>query len=81
LKKIVFTDPARADVRRLDIQTAMRIFAGLQRFAETGAGDIKKLEGEGDELRMRVGDWRIRFIEDSEAITVKRVRHRSEIYR
>jgi len=67
VKKVVFTEPARADVRRLDIPTAMRIFAALQRFAETGAGDVKKLDGNTDELRLRVGDWR--------------VRHRSETYR
>jgi hypothetical protein len=46
VKRIAFTEQARADVRRLDIPTAMRIFAGLQRFAETGVGDVKKLEGQ-----------------------------------
>ncbi len=81
MKKIAFTDQARADVRRLDIPTAMRIFAGLHRFAETGAGDVKKLEGETDELRLRVGDYRVRFVEDADTIHIKRVRHRSEAYR
>ena len=41
MKKIAFTESARADVRRLDIPTAMRIFAGIHRFAETGVGDIR----------------------------------------
>jgi mRNA interferase RelE/StbE len=80
VKKVVFTDQARADVRALEIPTAMRIFAGLQRFAETGAGDIKKLQGT-DEMRLRLGDFRVRFIEESEAITVKRVLNRKDAYR
>jgi len=37
----------------------MRIFAALLRFAETGDGDIKKLQGESNELRLRVGDYRV----------------------
>lgn len=91
MKKITFTDQARADVRRLDIPTAMRIFAVLHpamrifaflhRFAETGVGDVKKLEGETDELRLRIGDYRVRFVEDADIIQIKRVRHRSEAYR
>ena len=81
MKKIAFTEQARADVRRLDIPTAMRIFAGIHRFAETGVGDIKKLEGESEELRLRIGDYRVRFVEASDTIHIKRVLHRSEAYR
>lgn len=81
MKKIAFTDQARTDVRRLDIPTAMRIFAGIHRFAETGVGDVKRIEGEPDELRLRIGDYRVRFVEEADAIHVKRVLHRSEAYR
>jgi mRNA interferase RelE/StbE len=63
VKKIIFTPPARADVRRIDRDTAMRILTALDRFARTGEGDIKKLEGNTGELRLRVGDYRVRFIE------------------
>ncbi|MBS1826574.1 MAG: type II toxin-antitoxin system RelE/ParE family toxin [Acidobacteria bacterium] len=69
---------ARADVRQLDIPTAMRVFTALQRFADTGEGDITKLKGT-DEFRLRVGDYRVRFVRtESHAIQVKRVLHRSE---
>jgi len=53
----------------------------LQRFVETGVGDVRKLEGNTEDLRLRVGDWRVRFVEESESVIVKRVRHRSEVYR
>ncbi|HET9402666.1 MAG TPA: hypothetical protein VFO34_17095 [Candidatus Acidoferrales bacterium] len=35
MRKIAWTEQARADVRRLDRQTAMRIFAALHRFVES----------------------------------------------
>ena len=81
MKKIAFTAQARADVRRLDIPTAMRLFAALHRFAQTGEGDIKKLKGDTEDCRLRVGDYRVRFTADAESITVQRVLHRSEAYR
>jgi mRNA interferase RelE/StbE len=82
LKKIVFTPQARTNVRGIDRETAMRILAALDRFARTGMGDIKKLEGNSGELRLRVGDYRIRFIEEPPGtILVHCVLHRSEAYR
>ncbi len=42
----------------------MRIFTALHRFAETGEGDIKKPQGESGDLRLRVGDYRVRFTEE-----------------
>ena len=82
MKKIAWSDRARADVRRLDRETAMRILTALHQFAETGEGDIKKLKGESDELRLRVGDYRVRFTDEpDDTIRIHAVRHRSEAYR
>lgn len=82
MKKIAWSDRARADVRRLDRETAMRIFTALHQFVESGEGDIKKLRGESDELRLRVGDYRVRFTEGpDDTIQIHTVRHRSEAYR
>jgi mRNA interferase RelE/StbE len=82
VRKIIWSESARADVRRLDRETAMRIFAALLRFAETGEGDVKKLQGSSDELRLRVGDYRVRFTEAPEnTIRIHAVLHRREAYR
>jgi len=60
----------------------MRIFAALHRFAETGEGDVKKLKGEPGEMRLRVGDYRVRFTEEpNDTLHIHIVRHRSEAYR
>ncbi|MGC2465079.1 MAG: type II toxin-antitoxin system RelE/ParE family toxin [Candidatus Acidiferrum sp.] len=81
MKRIVWTEPAKADVRRLDKPTAMRILAALHRFADSGEGDVKTLQGR-EELRLRIGDYRLFFVcPAADTIEVRRVLHRREAYR
>jgi mRNA interferase RelE/StbE len=80
VRRIIWTDPARADVRRFDKPTAMRILSTLHRFAESGEGDVKALQGR-DELRLRIGDYRLFFVNIADALEVRRVLHRREAYR
>ena len=82
MKKIVITPQAKADVRRIDREAAMRILAALDRFARTSEGDIKKLQGDSGELRLRVGDYRVRFNEEPPGtILILAVGHRRGVYR
>ena len=81
MKRIVWTDPARSDIRSLSRPTAMHVFSVLHRFAESGLGDVKALQGR-DELRLRVDDFRVFFVcPDADTIEIRRVRHRAEAYR
>jgi mRNA interferase RelE/StbE len=78
VKRIVWTGPARTDVRSLSKPTAMHILSALHRFAESGVGDLKALQGR-EELRLRIGDYRLFFVRpDPDTIEIRRVRHRSE---
>jgi mRNA interferase RelE/StbE len=82
VKKIAWSERARADIRALDRETAMRIFAALARFAESGEGDIKKLHGTTGDLRLRMGDYRVRFTEEpDDTLHIHSVRHRKDAYR
>ena len=82
MKRIVWSERARAEIRALDREMAMRIFAALSRFAEIGEGDIKRLQGTTSELRLRVGDYRVRFTEEAgEVLHIHSVRHRKDAYR
>lgn len=82
MKRIEWTDQAKADIRRLDKPTAMRVLHALHRFTESGAGDLKALQGDTEELRLRIGDHRIFFVHTADdAIQVRRVRNRREAYR
>ena len=81
MKRIVWTELAKADIRHLDKPTAMRVFTGLHRFAESGEGDVKALTGR-EELRLRIGDHRLFFVTTSpDIIEIRRVLHRREAYR
>ncbi len=81
MKRIIWTAPAKADVRRLDKSTAMRILAGLHRFADSGEGDVKALHGM-EELRLRISDYQLIFVnEPADTIEIRRVLHRREAYR
>ncbi len=77
----MFRPIPRVDVCGLIKPTAMHIRSALHRFAESGVGDVKALQGR-EELRLWIGDWRLFFVcPDSDAIEIRRVRHRSEAYR
>jgi mRNA-degrading endonuclease RelE of RelBE toxin-antitoxin system len=65
VKRIVFSEQAKADIRAIPQQTAMQILTAIHRLAETGAGRVKTLLGHGGEKRLRVGDFRVRFTEES----------------
>ncbi len=81
MKRIVWAERAKADVRRLDKFAAMRILSALHRFAESGEGDVKALQGR-EELRLRAGDYRIFFVNPiADTIEIRRVLHRREAYR
>ncbi len=83
-KKIDWRDQAKAQLRAIDRPTALRILHALADFAATGDGDVKRLQNiEPPEfrLRLRVGDYRLRFHDYGPTLYVTAVRRRREAYR
>ena len=79
---IEWSEEARADIRRLNKPTAQRIFDAVLRFARTGQGDLKQLQGEyAGKLRLRAGDYRLFVSETGGTLRIHSVRHRKEAYR
>ncbi len=80
---VVLTASAQRDLRRLDRPVATRILDALTRFADTGQGDVARLQGVSDEWRLRVGDWRIRSRYDypNRRLEVLRILTRGQAYR
>ena len=79
---IEWSEEARADIRRFDKPTARRIFDALLRFARTGQGDVKQLQGQhADKFRVRIGDYRLLFSQAGATLRVHGVTHRSVAYR
>jgi len=82
VKEVEWTESALADMAGLDKSLARRIKQAVERFAATGAGNIKRLQGiEPPEYRIRVGDYRARFHLEGDTVQVLRVRNRREAYR
>ena len=82
-KDILLSTPARKQYDSLDGTVRERIKKALRRLADTGAGDVKRLMGvKGREilLRLRVGDYRIVFKDETDAIRVIQIFHRGKGY-
>ena len=43
-RRVIFSDEARADIRAIDREAALRLLKALARFLETDAGNVKQLE-------------------------------------
>ncbi len=81
-KRIEWTPQARSDLRRIDRRTALNLLEGLADYVLTGYGNVERLAGiEPPELRLRLGDYRVRFYDHGEQIQILRVLHRREAYR
>ena len=81
-KRVGWTDRAKADLRAIDQATALRILQSISRYLEFETGDIKRLQNvEPPELRLRVGDYRVRFHDLGDSIVITAVQHRREAYR
>ncbi len=82
-KPVIWSTEARADIRAIDRDTALRLLKALDRFLKTDAGNVRQLEGFNPPLfRLRVGDWRLIYRRRGEdAIEMVRVRNRREAYR
>jgi mRNA interferase RelE/StbE len=61
IRAVIWTPRALRELRALDQRVVQRIGSAVTRYAETGHGDAKKLEGRADEYRLRVGAWRVIF--------------------
>jgi len=79
--QIEWSRQALSDLQRLDRPIAIRILETLTRFAETGQGDVKRPKEKEGSFRLRIGDYRVRFLRGKEAILIQRVLHRGKAYR
>lgn len=79
---VMWSVEARADLRRIDRETALEILHCLDRFLGTRNGDVKKLKPPQTGFRPRCGDYRLFFdFKEGAAIEIIAVRHRREAYR
>lgn len=53
----------------------------IEEISDNLKGDVKHLTDSTPEFRLRVGDYRVLFEIEGEAIIIYRIRHRREAYR
>jgi len=80
-RSLVWSDEARRDLRAIDRTVARRVVDVVERYAETGHGDVQRMQGTKGQYRLRVGDYRVIFELDEATLLVKRIAHRREVYR
>lgn len=81
-RAVGWTPAAVRDLGRLDPPEARGVVAAVDRNAEAGVGDVRRLRDmDPPELRLRVGGWRVRFRQDAATVTVLSVRRRDKAYR
>lgn len=69
-------------MRAIDQPTALRILHTLARLLATGEGDVERLRDvEPPTFRLRIGDYRLRFLDHGESMEILSVKHRREAYR
>jgi mRNA interferase RelE/StbE len=67
MKTIILTLSAAKDLDALPQDAREQVESGLNRFAMTGQGDVKALQGRNG-YRLRVGNYRVIFDEDASTI-------------
>jgi mRNA interferase RelE/StbE len=67
MKTIVLTARAAKDLDDLPQAAREQVEAGLHRYATTGQGDVKSLQGRNG-YRLRIGAYRVIFDEDATTI-------------
>jgi hypothetical protein len=81
-KRLVWTSQAKVDLRAIEQQTALKILKTLARYALTGQGNIKQLQGiEPPLLRLRAQQHRVFFRDKDDYLEISRVLDRKEAYR
>ncbi len=81
-KRIVWTDQARVDVRAIEQPIALQILKTLARYAESGEGNTRLLQGiEPPLLRLRAQDHRVFFRDKGDYLEISRVLDRKEACR
>ena len=77
--EVQYAKRAIKTLNQLDKTVKQRIREGIN---DIPSGNIKKLQGHKDLLRLRIGDWRIIFsYPDSNTVLIERISPRGEAYR
>jgi mRNA interferase RelE/StbE len=82
MRAISYTRQALKALRRMPADTAQRIIAKIEQYAqepETQANNVTALKGR-EGIRLRVGDWRVIMNDDRVVLAVLEIGPRGSVY-
>ena len=82
MRAISYTRQALKALRRMPADTAQRIIAKIEQYAqepETQANNVTALKGR-EGIRLRVGDWRVIMNDDGVVLAVLEISPRGSVY-
>lgn len=80
--KVLFTDKAKGDLKKLSPALQKRIINKLKIYSENPFEYSRKLKDSSiGQYRFRIGDFRAAFDIDGENIVILRIKDRKDIYR
>ena len=81
--KVLIEKKARRQIEKLTEDVKARIIEALKELEKGFSArlDIKKLKGTKNHYRIRVGDYRILFVLDSDITYVYDISHRRNVYK
>ena len=78
--QLEFKPKAVKDLQAIPRKTQQRILDKIERLQDNLQGDVRKLTDFTPEYRLRVGDYRVLFEIEQQALVIYRIRHRKESY-
>ncbi|MCH2251302.1 MAG: type II toxin-antitoxin system RelE/ParE family toxin [Cognatishimia sp.] len=82
MKRIVYSRNAIRTLRKIPANTSLRIRSKIEAFARdpaSQANNIKALKGH-DEIRLRIGGWRVIMNDQGEVLEISTIAPRSKAY-
>ena len=78
--QVEFKPKAIKDLQKLPLNIQERIISKIEVMQNDLQGDIKRLTNFTPEYRLRVGDYRVLFEVEQQAIVIYRIKHRTKAY-
>jgi mRNA interferase RelE/StbE len=80
MKEIIYLAPALQALNKHRNQSKFLV-SKIFSYAEKGTGNIKTLVNRNAQKRLRVGDYRVIFIETDDIIEIQTIGHRDDVYK
>lgn len=83
MSKVVYSDAAAKTLSRMDRTTSNRIISKVSQLARDPsslANNVKRMQGEVNMWRLRVGNWRVIYDDNGTVLFVFKVGPRGSVY-